>query len=131
MSVEKILEFIKHEEVKYVDLRFIDILGKWHHICVPAHTIDKHFFEQGKMIDGSSIVGWRDINESDMVLICDPTIFYPDPFTEESTLILICDVYEPNQKTPYTRCPRSIAKNAEQYLKSTGLADVCYVRTRT
>ncbi len=127
MSAQHILEFIKKEEVKYVDLRFIDICGKWHHICVPAHTITKDFFEHGKMIDGSSIMGWKDINESDMVLIADPTVSYMDPFTEQSTLILICDVFEPNQKTFYTRCPRGIAKRAEEYMKSTGLADACYL----
>ncbi|MFI4955710.1 MAG: type I glutamate--ammonia ligase [Gammaproteobacteria bacterium] len=127
MSVQNILDLIKEEEIKYVDLRFVDILGKWHHISVPAKVIDKDFFEQGKMIDGSSIVGWKEINESDMVLIADPTLHYIDPFTEEATLILVCDVFEPDSKESYGRCPRGIAKRAESYLKSTGLADTCYV----
>lgn len=127
MSVQNILDLIKEQEIKYADLRFVDILGKWHHISVPARVIDKDFFEVGKMIDGSSIVGWKDIHESDMVLIGDAGSYYIDPFTEEATLILICDVFEPSAKTGYARCPRGIAKRAEAYLKTTGIADTCYI----
>lgn len=127
MSVQNVLDMIKEQEVKYVDLRFVDIVGKWHHITVPARVVDKDFFEEGKMIDGSSIHGWRDIHESDMVLKGDPEVSYMDPFTEEPTLILVCDVYEPYQTEGYARCPRGIAKRAEAYLKKTGIADTCYI----
>jgi glutamine synthetase len=127
MSGSKALELIKKNEIAFVDLRFVDSIGKEHHVSVPSHTLDKDFMEHGKMIDGSSIMGWKDIHESDMVLMPDFDTIFVDPFTEIPTMVLRCDVYEPNSSTPYSRCPRSIAKRAEAYLKTTGIADACYM----
>lgn len=126
MSGSHALEVIKKNSIEFVDLRFVDSLGKEHHVSVPAHAIDKEFMQHGKMIDGSSIMGWKEIHESDMVLMPDFDTIFVDPFTEIPTLVLRCDVYEPNSTTPYIRCPRSIAKRAEAHLKTTGLADACY-----
>ncbi len=119
----EVLSILKEKEVKFVDLRFTDTRGKEQHVSVPAHTIDQSFFEDGKMFDGSSIAGWKGINESDMVLMPDPDSAVIDPFFEETTLILRCDVLEPSTMQGYERDPRSIAKRAEAYLKSTGIGD--------
>ena len=121
---QKILQFIKDNNVEYVDLRFTDTKGKEQHVSIPARLVDAKFFEQGKMFDGSSIAGWRPINKSDMMLKpdCD-ALFCLDPFTEVSTLILRCDIIDPLTMAGYDRDPRSIAKKAEAYLKKTGLAD--------
>lgn len=127
MSASNVLELIKKHEIEFVDLRFVDTVGKEHHVSLPSHVIDKDFMTQGKMIDGSSIMGWKDIHESDMVLMPDDETAFVDPFTEAPTLIVRCDVYEPNAETAYLRCPRSIAKRAEEYLKSTGIADQCFM----
>lgn len=121
-----IFEQIKKHNIQFIDCRFVDIIGKEHHVSVPAHTIDKHFMNMGKMIDGSSIVGWKDIHESDMVLMPDPSTTFIDPFTDLPTLVIRCDIYEPDAKAPYIRCPRAAAKRAEAYLKSTGIADEAF-----
>ena len=118
-----VLSLIKEKEVKFVDLRFTDTRGKEHHVTVPHHQIKPSFFEDGKMFDGSSIGGWKGINESDMVLMPDPETAVLDPFFEETTLIIRCDVLEPSTMQGYERDPRSIAKRAEAYLKSTGIGD--------
>jgi glutamine synthetase len=127
MSGARALEIIKKNAIEFIDLRFVDSLGKEHHVSIPAHCVNKDFMESGKMIDGSSIVGWKEIHESDMVLMPDFETIFVDPFTEIPTLVLRCDVYEPNATKPYNRCARSLAKRAEAYLKSTGIADVCYM----
>lgn len=120
----KIINFIKDNHIEYVDLRFTDTKGKEQHVSIPAKLVDNDFFEQGKMFDGSSIAGWKPINKSDMMLKPDANaLFCQDPFTDIPTLILRCDVFETNGKDPYDRDPRSIAKKAESYLKTTGLAD--------
>src|ERR1700754_3509815 len=119
----EVLSMLKEKEVKFVDLRFTDTRGKEQHVSVPAHTVDQGFFDDGKMFDGSSIAGWKGINESDMVLMPDATTAVLDPFFEETTLILRCDVLEPSTMQGYERDPRSLAKRAEAYLKSTGIAD--------
>lgn len=126
MSIESVLQTIKDNEVKFVDLRFTDTKGKEQHVSVRANTVDEDFFTDGKMFDGSSIAGWRSINESDMVLMPDAESAVMDPFFEESTLNIRCDVLEPNTMSGYTRDPRSVAKRAEEYLKSTGIGDTCY-----
>ncbi|MGL4750518.1 MAG: glutamine synthetase beta-grasp domain-containing protein, partial [Shewanella sp.] len=95
MSVESVLKQLEELEVKFVDLRFTDTKGKEQHVSIPAHQVDADFFEDGKMFDGSSIAGWKGINESDMVLMPDPTTFVLDPFTEETTALIRCDVLEP------------------------------------
>jgi glutamine synthetase len=114
---------IKEKEVKYVDLRFTDTRGKEQHVTVPAHTINTGFFDDGKMFDGSSIAGWKGINESDMVLMPDATTAVMDPFFEDTTLIIRCDVLEPATMQGYERDPRSLAKRAEAYLKSSGIGE--------
>lgn len=123
MSTQKILTLIKDNDVKFVDLRFTDTKGKEQHVTIPVSQIDADFFEDGKMFDGSSIAGWKGINESDMVLMPDPSTAVIDPFYEETTLNLRCDVLEPATLQGYDRDPRSIAKRAEEFLKSSGIAD--------
>jgi glutamine synthetase len=126
MSIEKVKTQIKDHGVKFIDLRFADMSGREQHVSLPAHCADDAFFEDGKMFDGSSIAGWKGINESDMVLMPDPTTAFLDPFAEEATLVLRCDVLEPSTMQAYSRCPRSIAKRAEAYLKASGIADTAY-----
>jgi glutamine synthetase len=126
MSPAEVLKTIKEKGVKFVDLRLTDTRGKEQHVTVPAHTIDDTFFEDGKMFDGSSIAGWKGINESDMILMPDCATAVMDVFTEEPTLNITCDVVEPSTMQGYERDPRSLAKRAEAYLKSTGIADVAY-----
>jgi len=126
MSAEIIRKMIVDENVEYVDLRFCDTGGKEQHVTLPVGMIDEDFFEEGKMFDGSSIKGWKGINESDMVLMPDLDTAVMDPFMEHSTLVLRCDVLEPDTMEGYNRCPRSLAKRAEAYLKSTGVADEAF-----
>jgi len=119
-------ELIRDHEVRYIDLRFTDTRGKEQHVTIPADQADDDFFKDGKMFDGSSISGWKGINESDMVLMPEPDSAVIDPFYDESTLNIRCDVLEPATMQGYERCPRSLAKRAEAYLKSTGVADTAY-----
>lgn len=126
MSAKKVLKMITDDEVQFVDFRFTDTKGKEQHVTVPAHTVDEDVFEEGKMFDGSSISGWKGINESDMILMPDPETAVMDPFFDDSTLILRCDIIEPATGEGYERDPRSIAKRAEAYLQSTGIADTAY-----
>ncbi len=123
MSASNVLSFMKENDVKFVDLRFTDTKGKEQHVTIPASQIDEDFFENGKMFDGSSIAGWKGINDSDMILMPDASTMLLDPFFEETTILISCDVIEPSTMQGYERCPRSIAKRAEEYLKSTGIAD--------
>ncbi|SEA05170.1 glutamate--ammonia ligase [Alkalimonas amylolytica] len=118
-----VMKMIEENEVKYVDLRFTDTKGKEQHVTVPVSQISEDFFEDGKMFDGSSIMGWKGINDSDMILMPDPETAVMDPFFEESTLNIRCNVIEPGTMQGYDRDPRSIALRAEEYLKSTGIAD--------
>ncbi|EKO3492469.1 glutamate--ammonia ligase [Vibrio fluvialis] len=127
MSVENVLSLIQENEVKFVDLRFTDTKGKEQHISIPAHQIDADFFEEGKMFDGSSVAGWKGINESDMVMMPDASSAVLDPFTEDTTLNIRCDILEPATMQGYDRDPRSIAKRAEEYMRSTGIADTVLV----
>ncbi|WP_229611482.1 glutamate--ammonia ligase [Vibrio parahaemolyticus] len=127
MSVENVLSLIQENEVKFVDLRFTDTKGKEQHISIPAHQIDADFFEEGKMFDGSSVAGWKGINESDMVMMPDASSAALDPFTEDATLNIRCDILEPATMQGYDRDPRSIAKRAEDYMRSTGIADTVLV----
>jgi glutamine synthetase len=126
MSADDVLKLIEEKNVKFVDFRFTDTRGKEQHVSVPVHTIDKDLFEDGKMFDGSSIAGWKGIEASDMILMPDSDTAVMDPFFEEPTLILRCDIIEPSDMKGYERDPRSIAKRAEAYLKSTGIADTAY-----
>ena len=121
-----ILKTITDEEVRFLDIRFTDTKGKEQHVTVPTHVVDEDFFEDGKMFDGSSIAGWKGINESDMVLMPDLDTAVMDPFYEERTLTIRCDVVEPTTGEGYERCPRSAAKRAEAYLKSSGVGDEAF-----
>ncbi|GAB4255201.1 MAG: glutamate--ammonia ligase [Methylomicrobium sp.] len=126
MSVENVLKMIQEHDVKFVDFRFCDTRGKEQHVTFPADSVDEDLFEEGKMFDGSSVAGWKGINESDMILMPDPSTAVMDPFFDDSTLILRCDIIEPNDMQGYERDPRSIAKRAEAYLASTGIADTAF-----
>ena len=126
MAAKDVFALIQEHKVEFVDLRFVDMLGKQHHVTFPAHAIEPATFEDGKMFDGSSISGWKGINDSDMVLMPDPDSAILDPFTNDPTLILSCDVLEPSTMQAYTRCPRSVGKRAEAFLKSSGIADTAY-----
>jgi len=126
MSVSDVLNKIKEEGVKFVDYRFTDTQGKEQHVTVPSHTLNEELFETGKMFDGSSIAGWKGINESDMILLPEAATAVMDPFSDEPTLNIRCDVIEPSTMQGYERDPRSLAKRAEAYMQSTGIADVAY-----
>jgi glutamine synthetase len=126
MAAKDVLKMIKDNDVKYVDFRFTDTRGKEQHVTVPAHTVEEDLFVDGKMFDGSSIAGWKGINESDMILMPEADTAVLDPFTDESTLNLRCDILEPSTMEGYNRDPRSVAKRAEAYLASTGVADAAY-----
>ncbi|MDP2199630.1 MAG: glutamate--ammonia ligase [Sulfurimicrobium sp.] len=126
MAVADVLKMIKDNEVKFVDLRFTDTRGKEQHVSIPSHVVNEDWFEDGHAFDGSSIAGWKGIQASDMLLMPDPDTANMDPFFDESTLIISCDVVEPSDGKGYDRCPRSIAKRAEAYLKSSGIGDTAY-----
>ena len=126
MSAEEVTKLIEDEGIKMIDLRFTDTRGKEQHVSIPASVADDDFFENGKMFDGSSISGWKGIDESDMVLMPDDATAVVDLFADENTLNLRCDVLEPSTMEGYERCPRSLAKRAEAYLKSTGVADTAF-----
>jgi len=125
-SVAEVLKSIKDNEVKFVDLRFTDTRGKEQHVSVPATAFGADKFEEGHAFDGSSIAGWKGIQASDMLLMPDPVTAFIDPFMDETTLIISCDVVEPSDGKGYDRDPRSLAKRAESYLKSSGIGDVAY-----
>lgn len=118
---------VEEHNIEFVDLRFTDTKGKEQHVTLPVKAVDEAFFSEGKMFDGSSIEGWKSINESDMVLMPDPSTFLLDPFFEAPTLMIRCDILEPATMQAYDRDPRSIAKRGESYLKSTGIADKVFM----
>ena len=126
MSASDVLKTIKDNEVKYVDFRFTDPRGKEQHVSVPVSDINEDTFVEGKMFDGSSIAGWKGINASDMILMPDTNTAVIDPFAQYNQLNITCDIVEPDTMEGYERDPRSIAKRAEAYLKSTGIADTAY-----
>ena len=123
---DNVLKMIKDNGVKFVDYRFTDSHGKEQHVSCPAHTVNADLFTEGKMFDGSSIAGWKGINESDMIMMPDASTAVMDPFADEPTLILTCDILEPTTGQGYERDPRSVGKRAEAYLKSTGIADTAF-----
>jgi glutamine synthetase len=125
-TVADVMKLVKEKECTFVDFRFVDTKGKEQHTTVPISAFNEDKFESGHAFDGSSIAGWKGIEASDMLLMPDPTACYIDPFYEESTLVITCDVIEPSDGKGYDRDPRSIAKRAEDYLKSTGLGDAAY-----
>lgn len=126
MSVQDVLKQIKDEDVKYVDFRFTDTRGKEQHVTVPTSVVDEDTFKEGKMFDGSSVAGWKGINESDMILMPEADSAVLDPFFQDKTLNIRCDIIEPSNMQGYERDPRSIAKRSEEYLKETGIGDTAY-----
>ena len=121
-----VIKILKEQDIPFVDLRFTDPRGKWQHTAQTPETVDEDAFADGIMFDGSSIAGWKAINESDMLLVPDATTAVMDPFSAQPSLILFCDIVEPSTGQPYNRDPRSLAKRAEAYLASTGIGDTAY-----
>src|SRR5216683_6911526 len=126
MPVADVFKTIKENEVKFVDLRFTDTKGKEQHVTVPVKAFSEDKFKDGHFFDGSSIAGWKSIEASDMLLMPDPDSMRMDPFTDEPVLNITCDCVEPSDGKGYDRDPRTIAKRAEVYLKSSGLGDTAY-----
>jgi glutamine synthetase len=126
-GIENVMEMMKENAVEYVDLRFTDPRGKWQHTAQHISTIDEDAFRDGIMFDGSSIGGWKAINESDMILMPDPDSAVMDPFAAKPSLILFCDIVEPSTGQNYARDPRSTGKRVEEYLKETGIGDTLIV----
>ena len=114
------------KEVKMVDFRFTDLPGTWQHFSIPARELSEELFEQGVGFDGSSIRGFQEIHESDMILIPDPDTAFLDQVLEVPTLVIMCDVYDPVTRQPYSRDARYVARKAEAYLKQTGIAEISY-----
>jgi len=127
MTPQEVLSMIKETGAKMVDLRFMDFPGLWQHFSVPVSELDESSFEDGFGFDGSSIRGWQPINASDMLVIPDPATAKIDPFYQETTLTLICNIVDPITRESYTRDPRYIAQKAEAYLKSTGIGDTAFI----
>ena len=126
-TVKDVLDLIKKEGVKMVDFRFTDLPGTWQHFSMSSRLVDADLFDEGLGFDGSSVRGFQEIQESDMILIPDPTTAFVDPIFEIPTLVIVCDVYDPVTRQPYSRDPRYVAKKAEAYLKKTGIADTAYI----
>jgi len=127
MKPREVLALCREKEVKAVDLRFTDFLGAWQHFTIPVGKLEEDTFEDGLGFDGSSIRGWQAINESDMLLVPVPDTAVVDPFAEIPTLVMIAMVQDPITREDYTRDPRNIARKAVNYLKSTGIADTCFI----
>src|ERR1700726_1706160 len=126
ITAKDALKMIKDKDGKYVDFRFTDPRGKWQHVTFDVTMIEEETFSEGVMFDGSSIAGWKAINESDMGLMPDWAPAVLDPFAAQTSLIFFCDVFEPGTGQPYARGPRSVAKKAEKYLASTGVGDKAF-----
>ena len=126
MAVADVLKLIKDNDIRFVDLRFTDTIGKEQHVTVPSHVVDEEWFENGHAFDGSSIAGWKGIQASDMLLMPDASTAKIDPFFDEPTVFITCDVLEPATGKGYDRDPRSLAKRAEAYLKTSGIGDTAF-----
>ncbi|MFN9369023.1 MAG: type I glutamate--ammonia ligase [Planctomycetia bacterium] len=127
MKPREVLAMCREKEVKAVDLRFTDFLGAWQHFTIPVGKLEEDVFEDGLGFDGSSIRGWQAINESDMLLVPVPGTAFVDPFAQLPTLAMICMIQDPISREDYSRDPRNIARKAVNYLKSTGIADTCFI----
>jgi glutamine synthetase len=125
-TVKDVMALIKEHDIKMVDFRFTDLPGTWQHFSMSSRLVDVDLFDEGLGFDGSSVRGFQEIQESDMILIPDPTTAFVDPIFEVPTLVITCDVYDPVTRQPYSRDPRYVAKKAEAYLKKTGIADTVY-----
>ncbi|WP_022849890.1 type I glutamate--ammonia ligase [Limisalsivibrio acetivorans] len=126
MTAKELMQLVKDQGIKLIDLRFVDFLGTWQHTTVPQHQIDEETIEEGFGFDGSSIRGWQQINNSDMILLPDPDSAFVDPYADIPTLAIMCNIYDPISKEPYTKDPRNVAKKAIAYLNSTGIADTAF-----
>ena len=126
MTPNDVLKLVQEKDVKFVDFRFTDTRGKEKHVGVPVSAFGMEKFEDGHAFDGSSIAGWKGIQASDMQLMPDAATAFIDPFMDETTLVITCDVVEPDTGKGYDRDPRSLAKRAEAYLKSSGIGDTAY-----
>lgn len=127
MKPDEFFKFAEKHDAKMMDLKFVDLLGSWQHCSYPIECLDENIFIEGLGFDGSSIRGWQEIHKSDMVAIVDPTTAKLDPFFDKPTISVIANIHDPVTKKNYTRCPRFIARKAAEFLKSTGIADTCYV----
>ena len=123
---QDVLRQIKDEGIELIDLKFADLHGKWQHLTVASDLIEEASFTEGLAFDGSSIRGWKAINESDMAMVPDPSTSWIDPFYHHKTLSLICSIQEPRSGEPYARCPRALAQKALDYLGSTSVADAAF-----
>ncbi len=126
MTPQEVLNTIKEKSVKFVDFKFQDFPGTWQHFTIPSHCLEADSFEDGFGFDGSSIRGWQEINESDMLILPDPTTAFVDPFISTPTISLTCSILDPITKQPYSRDPRNVAKKCEEFVKSTGIADTIF-----
>ena len=127
MTPKEVLALCREKDVKAVDLRFMDFPGLWQHFTIPVTKLDEDVFEEGLGFDGSSIRGWQAINESDMLVVPQPETAFIDPFTQLTTLVLICNIQDPITREDYSRDPRNVARKSINYLKSTGIADTAYI----
>jgi glutamine synthetase len=127
MKPKEVLALCREKDVKAVDLRFMDFPGLWQHFTIPVSKLEEDVFENGLGFDGSSIRGWQAINESDMLVVPQPETAFLDPFTELPTLVMICNIQDPITREDYSRDPRNVARKAVNYLKSSGIADTCYI----
>ena len=127
MTPKKVLALCREKDVKAIDMRFMDFPGLWQHFTIPASALDESVFEDGLGFDGSSIRGWKAINESDMLVVPQPETASLDPFTELPTLAMICNIQDPITREDYSRDPRNVARKAANYLKTTGVGDTCHI----
>ena len=127
MKPKEVLALCREKDVKAIDLRFMDFPGLWQHFTVPVNKLDEDVFENGLGFDGSSIRGWQAINESDMLVVPQPETAFLDPFTTIPTLVMVCNIQDPITREDYTRDPRNVARKSVNYLKSTGIADTCFI----
>ena len=130
-SADEVLKFIGDKKIEFVDVRFCDLPGTMQHFTVPVQSFDEKVFTEGRMFDGSSIRGFQQIHESDMLLLPDPSTAHVDPFRQHPTLNLTFFVHDPLTGEPYTRDPRNIARKAQDFLRGTGIADVAYFGPKT
>ena len=127
MTPSEFFEFAKKHGAHMMDLKFVDMLGTWQHCSYPIATVDESVFEEGLGFDGSSIRGWQEIHQSDMMAVCDPNTALIDPFFREPTVSVIANIVDPETRELYAKCPRTVAKRAAEYLKATGIADTCFI----
>src|SRR5579859_2457005 len=126
LTPRDILKLMEKHAVEVVDFKFVDLPGSWQHLSIPGHLLTEKLFEEGVGFDGSSVRGFQEVNDSDMLLKPDAATAFLDPFMSNATLSLICNVIDPITKKPYTRDPRYVAQKAENYLRSTSIADTAY-----